>query len=140
MFQELCVFKGFSKDEASKGLDALAVLPGKGKTGFAPLTEGMMDRRVEEVLENLFKGNAGEGKALTEGQRIVFLAVYSKERAVAIMRAVKSVSENPKEIIFAMITETALQWTIREYMAHVTEEHEYMKTHDPSKDPDMKPL
>jgi hypothetical protein len=141
MLQELCLLKGFSKEQAAKGLEALSQIPGEeSKTTFAPMTEAMLDRKVEDVLEDLFKGETGPGKALTGGKRVVFMAVYSKQRAVAIMRSIKSVSEDPKEIIFAMVTETALKWTLGQYIDHVSEEHEYMKTHNPAQDPDMKPV
>ena len=141
MIQELCILKGFSKEQAACGLKALAQNSKEEiKTTFAPLKEDMTERIVEEVLEELFKGSASEGKAMTDGTRFVFMAVYSKERAVAIMRAVKSVSENPQDIIFAMITETSLKWTFTQYMNHVGKEHEYMKTHNPAQDPDMKPV
>ena len=141
MIQELCILKGFSKDQAKRGLEVLYQNKSEDiKTTFAPLTEDMTQRVVEEVLEELFRGDASNGKALTQGTRFVFMAVYSKERAVAIMRAVKSVSNNPHDIIFAMITETALKWTFNQYMNHVGEEHEYMKSHNPEQDPDMKPV
>ncbi len=141
MIQEMCLLKGYSREQAQAGLTALAEVSGDDvKTTFAPMTEGMMDRPVEEVLEDLFKGKPVEGKAITQGNQVVFMAVYSKERAVTIMRTLKSLSENPKDIIFAMVTETALKWTLGKYIEHVSEEHEYMKTHNPATDPDMKPV
>lgn len=139
MLQELCIFKGFSKEIAGSAMSALTEISDKEiKTSFAPMTESMLNRKVEDVLEDLFKKIPGEGKALTEGKKLVFMAVHSKERAVAIMRSVKSVSTDPHEIIFAMVTETALKWTVEHYMDHLAEEHEYMKTHNPAQDPDMK--
>ncbi|OQY35236.1 MAG: hypothetical protein B6241_01695 [Spirochaetaceae bacterium 4572_59] len=139
MLQELCILKGFSKEIADSAMSSLSEISGEEtKTSFAPMTDSMQNRKVEDVLEDLFKGIPGEGKALTEGKRVVFMAVHSKERAVAIMRSVKSVSVNPHEIIFAMVTETALKWTVGHYIDHLAEEHEYMKTHNPAQDPDMK--
>jgi len=141
MLQELCLLRGFSREQAAMGLDALAQTTGEAvQTRFAPMTDAMQERKVEEILEDLFSGAPIEGTALTAGKRVVFMAVYSKDRAVAIMRAIKSVSPDPKEIIFAMVTETALKWTVNQYIAHVSEEHEYMKTHNPAEDPDMKPV
>jgi hypothetical protein len=39
-----------------------------------------------------------------------------------------------------MITETASTWTFQNYFEHLMKEHEYMKTHSPKNDPDMKPM
>ena len=97
-------------------------------------------RKWKMCWKNCLKGNSGEGRAIIDGKRVVFMAVYSKERAITIMRAVKSVSADPGDIIFAMITETALKWTLQHYLDHVAEEHEYMKTHNPANDPDMKKI
>lgn len=141
MIQEMCLLKGFTKEQAAKGLETLRAAGGDDvKTTFAPMTDNMMDRAVEQVLESLFKGEPIEGKAITEGRRVVFMAVYSKERAVTIMRTLKALSDNPQDIIFAMVTETALKWTLGKYIEHVSEEHEYMKTHNPAADPDMKKI
>lgn len=139
MLQELCILKGFSKEMAGSAMSTLSeISKEETKTSFAPMTDAMLDRNVEDVLEDLFEGIPGEGKALSDGKRVVFMAVHSKERAVAIMRSIKSVSADPHDIIFAMVTETALKWTVKHYMEHVGEEHEYMKTHNPANDPDMK--
>jgi hypothetical protein len=102
------------------------------------MTDSMETMKMEELITALFEGTALAGKALTEGQRVVLMAVTQKERAVTVMRAVKSVSEDPQDIVFAMVTQTALQWTLQEYIDHISEEHEYMKTHNPADDPDMK--
>ncbi len=142
MIQEMCLLKGFTKEQAARGLEALSEISTSEevKTTFAPMTESMLEMVVEEVLEGLFKGESIEGKAITQGHRVIFMAVYSKERAVTIMRTMKSISENPQDIIFAMVTETAMKWTLGKYLEHVSEEHEYMKTHNPATDPDMKPV
>ena len=142
MIQEMCLLKGFTKEQAARGLEALSAISTveEVKTTFAPMTDSMIDMTVEQVLERLFKGESVEGNAITRGHRVIFMAVYSKERAVTIMRTMKSLSEDPQDIIFAMVTETALKWTLGKYLEHVSEEHEYMKTHNPAADPDMKPV
>jgi hypothetical protein len=104
------------------------------------MTEGMIPMKMEEILDRLSRGEMVEGKALTEGKRVVFMGAGSKERAVTLMRGIKSVSENPGDIVFAMITRTALDWSLQEYIDHVCAEHEYMKTHNPADDPDMKKI
>ena len=141
MVQEMCILKGFTRDQASGGLQALSkVTDEEIHTIFAPLTDSMLLRNVEEVLEDLFKGKETDGKVLTKGSQLVFMAVYSTDRAVTIMKTLKSLSTHPGDMIFAMITETALKWSFQQYIDHVSKEHEYMKTHAPSADPDMKPV
>ncbi len=65
---------------------------------------------------------------------------FIKEHVFAIMRGIKSASSRPQDIIFAMVTDTAASWTLEEYLKHLKTEHEYMKTHTPDQDPDMKKL
>ena len=138
--QEICLFRGFTKDQAGEALGILSQAGGEYKTSFAPMTEEMTDQNMESLINTLFEGRYPGGKALTEGQRVVLMAVQSKERAVTVMRSVKSISENPQDIVFAMVTQTALGWTLGEYIDHISKEHEYMKTHNPAEDPDMKPV
>lgn len=138
MTEELCLFKGFRKDQAAAALKAVSEEGGGYRTSFAPMTEGMIPLKIEEILSRLSEGEMVEGKALTEGKRVVFMGVGSKERAVALMRGIKSASQDPGDIVFAMITRTALGWSLQEYIDHVCAEHEYMKTHNPADDPDMK--
>ncbi len=140
MLQELCLFRGFTKDQAGQALQGLSAEGGEFKTSFAPMTENMRDMKMKDILETMFGGNSPGGDPLREGHRVVIMAAASKQRAVSIMRNVKAVSENPQDIVFAMITETALKWTLQEYIDHVSEEHEYMKTHNPAEDPDMKKI
>ena len=140
MLQELCLFRGFTKDQAGQALQGLSAEGGEFKTSFAPMTENMRDMKMKDILETMFGGISPGGDPLREGHRVVIMAAASKQRAVSIMRNVKAVSENPQDIVFAMITETALKWTLQEYIDHVSEEHEYMKTHNPAEDPDMKKI
>ncbi|MDA3955725.1 DUF3783 domain-containing protein [Oceanispirochaeta sp.] len=138
MQQEMCLFRGFTKEQASQALALLSQEGGAFHTAFSPMTDSMGNLKMEDLIAALFEGTPLGGQALTEGQRVVLMAVSQKERAVTVMRAIKTVSENPQDIVFAMVTQTALQWTLQEYIDHVSEEHEYMKTHNPAEDPDMK--
>ncbi|MDC7235030.1 MAG: DUF3783 domain-containing protein [Spirochaetales bacterium] len=140
MIQEICLMRGFTKDLAGQALQKLAEEGGEYSTSFAPMTDEMRDMKMEPLLESLFEGKAPGGNPLREGHRVVIMAVSSQQRAVTIMRAVKSVSPDPHDIVFAMVTQTALGWTLQHYIDHVSEEHEYMKTHNPAEDPDMKKI
>ncbi len=138
MTEELCLFKGFQKEQAAAALKVISEEGGATGTRFAPMTEGMKSLKMQEILERISEGEMIEGKVLSEGRRVVFMGVESQERAVTLMRGIKSVSEDPGEIAFAMITRTALGWSLQEYVDHVCAEHEYMKTHNPADDEDMK--
>ncbi len=140
MLQELCLFRGFTKDQAGQALELLKAEGGEFNTSFAPMTEKMRDMKMQEILETMFGGSHPGGDPLREGHRVVIMAVGSKQRAVSVMRSIKSVSPDPQDIVFAMVTETAMKWTLQEYIDHVSEEHEYMKTHNPADDPDMKKI
>ena len=104
------------------------------------MTDEMTKMKMEELLESLFEGKAVGGNPLREGHRVVIMGVAAQPRAISIMRAVKSISAEPQDIVFAMVTQTSLKWTLQEYINHVSEEHEYMKTHNPAEDPDMKKI
>lgn len=140
MIQEICLLRGFTKDQAARALEIIAQEGGEFKTSFAPMTDTMTDMKMEALLESLFEGKAVGGNPLREGHRVVIMAVAAKERAITVMRAIKSISADPQDIVFAMVTQTSLQWTLQEYINHVSEEHEYMKTHNPADDPDMKKI
>ena len=57
-----------------------------------------------------------------------------------IVESFKSVLPNPRDVVFAMVTETALKWTFSYYLDHLSEEHAYMKSHRPEDEPDMEPM
>ena len=44
------------------------------------------------------------------------------------MRFFKAVLPDPQSLIFAVATETALDWTFRDYATHLAQEHEEMKS------------
>lgn len=72
------------------------------------------------------------------GPRVVLILTSDRQRLFKVMRGFKAVVEQPQDVIFAMITETASTWTVNQYFSHLSEEHEYMKTHSPEGDPDMR--
>jgi len=72
--------------------------------------------------------------------RVVLINSQDRQQVIKILRSFKTVLPNPDDVIFAMITETALTWKFQDYIEHLTKEHEYIKTHAPEHDPDMKPM
>ena len=140
MVQEICLLRGFTKEQAAQALEIISAEGGEFQTSFAPMTDEMTKMKMEALLESLFEGKAVGGNPLREGHRVVIMGVAAQPRAISIMRAVKSISAEPQDIVFAMVTQTSLKWTLQENINHVSEEHEYMKTHNPAEDPDMKKI
>lgn len=140
VIQEICLLRGFTKEQAAQALEIISAEWGEFSTSFAPMTDVMKDMKMETLLESLFGGEAIGGNPLKEGHRVVIMGVAAQQRAITIMRALKSVSADPQDIVFAMVTQTSLTWTLQKYIDHVSEEHEYMKTHNPAEDPDMKKI
>jgi hypothetical protein len=63
--------------------------------------------------------------------KVIFLNGFSKDEALKIMRAVKGTIENPDDTAFCMGTEANRQWLVKDLIAEVREEHEYMKANPP---------
>jgi len=68
-------------------------------------------------------------------ERMVLLHGFNNQEAVAIMRAVKSVIEDPQGVAFSVTTPTNIQWQVGQLIREVREEHEYMKKNPPSTSP-----
>ncbi len=145
----LCLFRGFSNDQIAQSLAASAVQLQAAdldtEVFFRTITDGLLDTQVGEYIETLFKSGLSqivkteeESSGDSAASRGVLILTSDRQRLFKIMRGIKSVSKNPQDIIFASVTETALTWTFRHYFSHLSEEHEYMKTHTPEGDPDMK--
>ena len=137
---EIFLFRGFELQEINEGRNSL-VSQGENPLEmiFVPVTDSMLDENVEKLLNQIDK-EGSESKGGSSGSKVVIMAVHSQDKALKVMRTYKALMENPGEAAFAMITPTSLTWTLGYYMDHVTKEHEYMKTHNPSNDPDMKKI
>ena len=146
----LCLFRGFSNNQIAKGLEASAAQLQAAnyidtEVFYRTITDDLLDAKVGEHIETLFKSDLSQPVKTEEESsgdsavsRGVLILTSDRQLLFKIMRGIKSVSENPQDIIFASVTETALTWTFRHYFSHLSEEHAYMKTHTPEGDPDMK--
>ena len=137
---EIYLLRGFSPEEIenskatlfARHIDLQELL-------FIPVSEAMMSVKVEELLNRLEKDPAVNEEP-AQGLKTMIMATGSQEKALQVMRAFKSVLTDPAEPAFAMVTQTSLSWTLGYYMEHVHKEHDYMKTHNPADDPDMKKI
>lgn len=67
---------------------------------------------------------------------VVFMHGFTHEQMLAIMRAakaaVKEMGVDPQSIAFSSSTPTNLEWKVKDLIAEVREEHEYMKKNPPN--------
>ena len=96
-----------------------------------PVTDTMLDMKVGDALESVISGSKpDESKPVLPEQfpyRVVVVAALEREQVFSVMRSFKAVLSDPQELIFAVITKTALDWTFRDYVTHLAQEHEEMK-------------
>ena len=143
-FKTLCFTWGLSTDDLQSCRQAFSEMsPGDIQLCLVPISQEILPRIVREVIdEHGTKPMAQEGNKPYASEAFRMVLMHTKERGeiLQIMRSFKSVLSNPGDLIFAMITETAQDWTFQYYLDHVAEEHEYMKSHRPQDNPDMRPL
>lgn len=72
-----------------------------------------------------------ENEAQQPDERTILIHGFSNKEAVAIMRAVKNVVEDPAGVAFSVSTPTNLEWSVKELIQEVREEHEYMRENPP---------
>jgi hypothetical protein len=134
----LCFALGLSPEEIEKGRTSLY---GLNKEAYLleviPVTDAMLAMTVADALDSApaLSGSGGE-KILPPGlfpYRVVVVAAQEREQVISILRAFKAVLPDPQDLIFAVITETALGWTFGEYISHLAREHESMKTRNAGK-------
>lgn len=140
----LCFTRGLSRQEIETCAMAYYVMsPPEARLGVVPIGDDLLPRCVREVIdEQGAKTTVASDSSKPAGSsfRAVLIHSEDRERVMCVVKSFKSSLPNPGDIIFAVITKTALTWTFEYYLNHLGEEHEYMKTHRPEDDPDMKPM
>jgi len=130
---------GLSGDDIEKGSHNFYTMNNDApKLDVMSMSQPMLKAKVADVLFSMIADdelkNAEkpqvEEKWLSEDlcqYRIVIVHAQEREQVLQVMRSFRAVLPDPQNIIFAVITETALNWTFEEYIGHLAEEHEYMK-------------
>ena len=140
----LCFTYGLSSDDMEACNRALSVMGlGERQPDLIPIAATMLPRMVGEVMNEIRTQSTSQREhplPVVGGARLVFMGTQERATLIRIMQCCKSVLADPGEVIFAMVTETAVGWTFQYYLDHVIEEHEYMKSHDPRDEPEMKRL
>ncbi|HNZ65111.1 MAG TPA: DUF3783 domain-containing protein [Smithella sp.] len=115
------------------------------------VTQPMLGWRVGDVLDGMIEGSEGdthgERKALeiklsppAGKYRVVIVHTQERDLVLQVMRSFKAVLPDPQNIIFAVITETALNWTFEDYIGHLGKEHESMQNRRTENNPDLKKI
>lgn len=146
----ICFSLGLSEEDIEKGKSSFyGVNKEAPPLALVAVTKAMLNSKVGDILEsiiadsglNISEMRQGSDITLSPGlykYRVVILLTSEHQQVLQVMRSFKAVLPNPQNIIFAVITETALNWTFGEYIVHLGMEHEYMKNRNPKDDPDMK--
>jgi|GEM_PF-648718 len=131
----------FTRKEAQAALSAFENAGGEAsKIVVAPVTELVAKQSTAEAVAAVAEGRWPGGTPRVGSKHSALIAKATKRDAVAIMRCFKSILSPDADPAFAMVTETGMSWRVEEYLAHIHKEHKYMKTADPSMDPDMKEM
>ncbi|WP_028974140.1 DUF3783 domain-containing protein [Spirochaeta cellobiosiphila] len=65
--------------------------------------------------------------------KVILLNGFNTDEIRAIMKAVKSVVENPKDIAFCMTTDNNKEWKIKDLIHDVRGDHEYLQNNPPQR-------
>jgi hypothetical protein len=146
----ICFSLGLSQKDIEAGEAAFRAMdPYAKKLEVTPVTGDLLATTVGDAvdgrLETFRKKGPSDAAAGSKGAeaslgdlRALVIEGAEKDQVIKIMRGFKSVLPSPQDLIFAMVTQTARTWTFQDYFKHLAKEHEYMKTHSPANDPDMK--
>jgi len=148
----ICFILGLSEDDIEKGKASFCSLDKEMLSlDVMPITKSMLGSPVGDVLAGVIAGaelnhvrkQQNREESLSPEfyhHRVIIVLAKEREHVFQVMRSFKAVLPDPQNIIFAVITETALNWTFREYISHLGQEHEYMKNRRPENNPDMKKM
>ncbi|MEE9913533.1 MAG: DUF3783 domain-containing protein [Deltaproteobacteria bacterium] len=138
----LCFTLGLSDEDIKKGeASYIAMNPEAPKLDVIVVTEAMTGMTVGEILEGAMAGaklnsaglGPGDGPALCHQYRVVMVNTMDREQVLQVMRSFRAVLPDPRDLIFAVITDTARTWRFAEYIGHLTAEHEFMKARNAEK-------
>ncbi|MEM5948217.1 DUF3783 domain-containing protein [Spirochaetia bacterium 38H-sp] len=66
-------------------------------------------------------------------EKVVILHGFTNQEIHRLLPAIREAADKEKEIVFAMTTDTNLQWKVIDLIQEVTEEHKEMKKIKPKK-------
>lgn len=146
----VCFSLGLSEEDIEKGKGSFYGLNREAPAlEVMAITKAMLDLKVGEALRSMIAGSGINSAGKEQGSdsapdsykyRVVIVLALERNQVLQVMRSFKAVLPDPQNIIFAVVTETALNWTFGEYIGHLGAEHESMKNQNPRDNPDMKKM
>ena len=136
----ICFSLVLSEEDVEKGKASFYALNKEAPSlHLIAITKSMLASRVGNVLERVLDDlelssvdhqQNPDDELLPDSYkyRVVIVLTAEREQVFQVMRSFKTVLPDPQNIIFAVITETALTWTFGEYIDHLGKEHESMKS------------
>jgi hypothetical protein len=64
--------------------------------------------------------------------RVILMNGFTQPEILQIMRTVKSMYEDPQNLIFATTTKNNLNFTLRDLIQDLSEDHEYLRNNPPN--------
>ncbi len=64
---------------------------------------------------------------MKKNEKVILLNGFTNSEIKEILNCYKENKKLPKDIIFATVTETALKWTVEEWLNELSKEHEEFK-------------
>ncbi len=64
--------------------------------------------------------------------KVIILNGFSYEEINSIMRAIKPLFENPRDLIFAKTTEKSVEMVLKDLIVDMSQDHEYLKNNPPA--------
>lgn len=150
----ICLLRGFSITETTAGLKEAAQSLEQATHSnitlqYRYIGDSDLNRIVGELIEEVIDSDKTPGSfPVPPGgeqpaggiYQVAIVYALDKQTVFTLMKCMKQVVADTSKVIFAMVTEKAAGWTCSYYLQHLGKEHEYMKTHSPADDPDMKPV
>ncbi|TVQ21444.1 MAG: DUF3783 domain-containing protein [Spirochaetaceae bacterium] len=65
--------------------------------------------------------------------KVIIMNGFTYEEITKIMRSVKGLFENPKDLIFAKTTDQSLEMKLSDLIIDMSEDHEYLKANPPQR-------
>ena len=63
--------------------------------------------------------------------KVIIMNGFSQEELVSIMRAVRRLFDNPRDLIFAKTTPKSVNMVLKDLIVDMSEDHEYLKNNPP---------
>jgi hypothetical protein len=90
-------------------------------------------KEIEMSNSSQESGSIGEQQTGLRPAKVIYFHGFEREDVFKIIKAIKSVVDQPGEIAFSTSTPTNLEWKIKDMVAEVREDHAYFKEQEKKK-------